>query len=130
MIALARYMIRTRGRETVRVTTVKGHAEDVDVQQGRVRLVDQHVNAEADAAADLGRLHQTEVLIDARRRLLQARCHWYPIMSDLHRFMIAVARVSVNHDGKGGAAPGLRFESLLFGLMLILRLFLVHLVFE
>ena len=41
LIALARYMIRTRGRETVRVTKVKGHAEDVDVQQGRVRLVDQ-----------------------------------------------------------------------------------------
>ena len=30
---------------------------------------------------------------------------WYPIMLDLHRFMIAVARVSVNHDGKGGTAP-------------------------
>ena len=54
LTALARYMIRTRGRETVRVTEVKGHAEDVDVQQGRVRLVDQQVNAEADAAADLG----------------------------------------------------------------------------
>ena len=53
--ALAWYMIRTRGRETVRVTEVKGHAEDVDVQHGRVRLVDQHGNAEADTAADLGR---------------------------------------------------------------------------
>ena len=41
LIALARYMIRSRGRETVRVTNGKGHAEDVDVQQGRVRLVDQ-----------------------------------------------------------------------------------------
>ena len=28
-------------------------------------------------------------------------------MLDLHRFMIAVARVSVDHDGKGGAAPDL-----------------------
>ena len=30
-------------------------------------------------------------------------------MLDLHRFMIAVARVSVNHDGIGGIAddPGL-----------------------
>ena len=105
MIALARYMIRARGRETVRVTKVKGHAEDVDVQQGRVRLVDKQGNAEADAAADLGRRHQSEILINARRRLLQARSHWYPIMSDLHRFMIAVARVSVNHDGRGGTAP-------------------------
>ena len=52
LIALVQYMIRTRGRETVRVTKVKGHAEDVDVQQGRVRLVDQQGNSEADAAAD------------------------------------------------------------------------------
>ena len=83
MIALARYMVRTQGRETVRVTKVKGRAEDVGVQQGRVRLADQQGNAEADAAADLGRRHQSEALIDARRRLLKARSHWYPIMTDL-----------------------------------------------
>ena len=101
LIALAQYMIRTRDRETVRVTKVKGHAEDVDVQQGRVRLEDQVGNTEADAAADLGRRHQSEVLIDSRRRLIQARSYcWYPIMLDLNRFMIAVARVTVNHDGK------------------------------
>ena len=40
LIALARHMIRTRGREAVRVTWVSGHAEDVDVQQGRVLLLD------------------------------------------------------------------------------------------
>ena len=46
LVALARYMIRTRGRETVRVTKVKGHAEDVDVlgfgcwiSKGMVRLI-------------------------------------------------------------------------------------------
>ena len=105
LVALVHYMIRTRGRETVQVTKVKGHAKDDDVQHGRVRLVDQQGNVEADIAADLGRRHQTEVLIDARRRLLQARSYWYPIMTDLHRFMIAIARVSVNHDGKGGTAP-------------------------
>ena len=38
LVALVQCMIRTRGRETVRVTKVKGHAEDLDVQQGRVRL--------------------------------------------------------------------------------------------
>ena len=53
LVALVQYMIRTRGRETVRVTEVKGHAEDVDVQQGRVRLEDQLRNAEADAAAEV-----------------------------------------------------------------------------
>ena len=82
-----------------------GHAEDVDVQQGRVRLLDKQGNAEADVAADLGRRHQSEIRIDARRRLLQARSHWFPFMLELHRCMIAVARVSVNHDGKGGTAP-------------------------
>ena len=95
LIALARYMILTRGRETVRVTKVKRHAEDIDVQAGWVRVLDPQGNAEADTA---------EILIDARRRLLEARSHWYPIMADLHRFMIAIARVSVNHDGMGGTA--------------------------
>ena len=37
--------------------------------------------------------------------MLQARGYWYPVIADLHRFMIAIARVSVNHDGKGGTAP-------------------------
>ena len=105
LVALVHYMIRTWGRETVRVTKVKGHAEDVDVQQGRVHLVDQQRNAEAGTAADLGRRHQSEFLTDARRWLLKARSHWYPIMLDLHRFMIAIAGVSVNHDGRGGTAP-------------------------
>ena len=105
LVVLVQYMIRIGGRETVRFTKVKGHAEDVDAQQGRVRLEDQVGNAEADTAADLGRRHQSEVLIDAKRRLLTARSHWYPIIFDLHRFIIAVARVSANHDGKGGTAP-------------------------
>ena len=37
--------------------------------------------------------------------MLTTRSHWYPIMLDLHRFMIAVARVSVTNDGGGGTAP-------------------------
>ena len=55
--------------------------------------------------SDLGRRHQPELLINARRKLLQVRSYWYPIMTDLHRFMIAIAWVSVNHDGKGGTVP-------------------------
>ena len=85
LIALVQYKIRTRGRDTVRVTKVKGHAKDDDVQHGRVRLIDQQGNVEADLAADLGRRHQSEILINARRVLLQARSYWYPIMPDLHR---------------------------------------------
>ena len=70
LVALVQYMIRTCGRETVRVTKVKGHAKDDDVQHGRVRLMDQQGNVEADFAADLGRRHQTEMLINARRSIL------------------------------------------------------------
>ena len=50
---------------------------------------------EADAAADLGRLHQSEALMDAQRVLLNARETtglWLRSM------------VSVNHDGRGGSA--------------------------
>ena len=92
LVALVQYMLRSRGRETVRVTKVKGHAEDADIQSGPVRLEDQLGNAEADAAADFGRRHQSEVLIEAWRSLLKARGYWYPMTPDLHRFMIAVAQ--------------------------------------
>ena len=71
LVALVQYMIRTRGRDTVRVTKVKGHAKDDDVQHGRVRLVDQQGNVEADLAADLGRRHQSEILINARRKFFR-----------------------------------------------------------
>ena len=40
------------------------------------------------------------LLIDERRRLLKVRNHWYPVMQQLHRFMIAVSRVAANHDGR------------------------------
>ena len=124
LISLDRYMIRTRDRDTVRVARVKEHAEDVDVQQGRVRLLDKHGNDEADNAVDLGRRHQSGILIDARRRLLGTRSHWYRIMIDWHRFMVVIAQVWVNHDDTGGNVPypllgdqgaGLRFVSLQFG---------------
>ena len=56
------------GRDTVRVTKVKGHATDADVAQGRVRIEDKLGDAETATDADIGRRHQ------------------------LHRFKIAVSR--------------------------------------
>ena len=92
-------MIRTRGRETVQVTKVKGHAEDSDVQQGRVRLEDQLGNAEADAVAYL------VVVISLKFSLMVGVGHSMCVVKlQLHRFMIAVARVTVNHVGRGDAA--------------------------
>ena len=54
LVALAHHMIGTRGQHTVRVAKVTGHATDVDVGLGRVRIEDKLGNAEADIAADVG----------------------------------------------------------------------------
>ena len=105
LIACVRHMILARGPETVRTTKVQGHATEAGVEQGGVRPEDKFANADADTAADVGRRHQTEEVMDVRRALVNARSFWYPIMLQLHRFMIAVSRVSVNHDGRGGTAP-------------------------
>ena len=43
-----------------------------------MRIADKVGNAEADAAADLGRRHQSEMHMDARRILLKVRNRWYP----------------------------------------------------
>ena len=37
LIAIARHMILARGPETVRITEVKGHANEADVEQGSAR---------------------------------------------------------------------------------------------
>ena len=105
LVALAQYMIGTRGRQTVGVTKVTGHATPLMLMLSRAVFGWRISNAEADAAADLGRRHRPELLMDARRSLLEARAHWYLIMHQLHRFMIAVSWVAVNHGGEGVSAP-------------------------
>ena len=71
-----------------------------------MRLVDQQGNAEADTAADLGRRHRLRFLLMLGVVCFRLVVTGILFMTDLHRFMIAVAWVSVNHDGKGGTAPG------------------------
>ena len=98
-------MIRVRRQHTVRVTKVKGHATKADVQQGKVREEDRLGNDQADAAADLGGRHQTEVVVDVRRPLHNARNCQYFIVLQLHKFIVAVSRVAVNRYGRGGSVP-------------------------
>ena len=86
LVAIVQHMLTAGGPDTVRVTKVKGHATEVDVEQGRVRADDKVGNDEADVAARLGRRRQAEGLIDARRDLFTARDLWYPIVGQLHRF--------------------------------------------
>ena len=65
-------------------------------------LEDQVGNNGADAAADLGRSRQHDDVI-TDRDLFQVRRVWYPIMLDLHRFMVAVNQMVLVWD-KGGVA--------------------------
>ena len=104
LLATIRSMLCLRGFDTVKVSKVKGHATRAMVDSGDVRLEDLVGNNGADAA-DLGRLRQQDAVITARRDLLRVRRFWYPIIFDLHKFMVAISRIEVNHDGFGGTAP-------------------------
>ena len=53
----------------------------------------------------MGGLRQQDDVITARRDLLRVRRIWYPIIFDLHKIMVAISRIEVNHDGFGGTAP-------------------------
>ena len=105
LLATIHSMLCLRSSDTVKVSKVKGHATPAMVTSGDVRVEDLVGNNGADAAADLGRLRQNDEVITARRNLLRVRRSWYPIMLDLHRFMVAISRIEVNHDGSGGTAP-------------------------
>ena len=94
-----------RGLDTVRITEVKGHADEGMVLDGRVREVDRLGNDAADEASDFGRRRVGNAVIDARRNLSGVCGRWYPVILDLHRFFIAISRAVVNHDGRGGTAP-------------------------
>ena len=98
-------MLNRRGLDTVRVSKVKGHADDAMVLHGQVRQDDRLGNDAADEAADFGRRRVSPAVIDARRNLSGVCGHWYPFILDLHRFFIAIARAVVNHDDLGGTAP-------------------------
>ena len=105
LLATIHSMLCLRGFDTVKVSKVKGHATRTMVNNGDVRFEDLVGNNGADAAADFGRFRQQDDVISARRDLLRVRRFWYPIIFDLHRFMVAISRIEVSHDGFGGTAP-------------------------
>ena len=97
-------MVRFRGPESVRISKVKGHADDEMVRPGRVRAMDKVVNDLADRAADFGRRRVPQQVIDLRWRCAAACASWYPLVLELHWFFIAIARAAVNKDGHSGTA--------------------------
>ena len=98
-------MLRRRGADTVSISKVKGHADEVMVRSGQVRDADRLGNNAADDAADFGRRRVGNLVIDARRNLSGVCNRWYPVILDLHRFFFAVSRAVVNYDGGPGTAP-------------------------
>ena len=86
------------------VSEVKGHAIERMVPAGDVRAADMLENDRADKAAEMGRLHLSEPAIDARRAFFGARRHRYSTMLDLQKYIVAISRNVVNHDGLGSTA--------------------------
>ena len=105
LLLLNERMLYLRGLDTVRITKVKGHADEGMVLDGWVREVDRLGNDAADEAADFGRRRVGNVVIDARRNLSGVCGRWYPVLLDLHRFFSAISRAVVNHDDRDGTAP-------------------------
>ena len=87
LLLLTDRLLHLGGLDTVRITEVKGHADQGMVLDGRVRELDRLGNNAADEAADFGR----RSVGDARRNLSGVCCRWYPIIFDLHRFFIAIS---------------------------------------
>ena len=60
-------MLQLRVLNTVRITEVKGHADEGMVRDGEVRDLDRMGNNAADEAADFGRQRVDFAVIDDRR---------------------------------------------------------------
>ena len=105
LIALVQKLVTIRGPKTTAISKVKGHADEGLVRGGRVQELDKIGNDMADQAADLGRRRVGAALVNDRKGFSDACKRWYPIILDLHRFLIAISRAVVNDDGRGGLAP-------------------------
>ena len=81
LLLLIGRMLHLRGRDTVRISKVKGHADEGMVLDGRVREADRLGNDAADDAADFGRRRDGNAVIDARRNLSGVCGRWYPCSS-------------------------------------------------
>ena len=91
----------------------EGLTDQFMVADGSIWQNDLVGNDGADTAADLGRVRQNDGVVSASRVRLQSWCQWYRIKTDIHRSMVAVSRIVVNHNGYDGTA----FWMLWFGIM-------------
>ena len=88
----------------MRISKVKGHADEALVRAGVVRGLDKLGNDGADEAADFSRRRVPWWVIDARRKFSGVCSRWRPVVLALHRFFIAISWAVVNHDGGVGTS--------------------------
>ena len=94
-------MLDTKEPGMTKVAKVKAHADEEMVASSQVRAMDKPGSDEAYDAADCGRRRVSVVVIDSKRLFAELCGLWYPVVRDLHRFFIAIARVAVNEDESG-----------------------------
>ena len=104
LLILIERMLRIRGLDSVRISKVNGHADEVLVRAGTVRGLDKLGTDGADEAADFGRRRVPWWVIDARRNISGVCSRLRPVVLVLHRFFIAVSRAVVNHDDGTGTS--------------------------
>ena len=104
LLTIIERMVYQRGIQSVKISKVKGHADDDMVAVGSVRVEDKIGDDLADRAADFGRRRVSDWVMDVRRRFVSACSSWYPVVLELHRFFVAITRAAVNEDGCAGVA--------------------------
>ena len=72
LLTVIEKMILQRSIESIRISEVKGHADDDMVAVGRVGVEDKVGNDFADRAADCGRRRVSDLVKDVRRRFVSA----------------------------------------------------------
>ena len=101
-------MLQLRGLDTVRITKVKGHADEGMVRDDEVCEQDRVGNNAADEAADFGRRRVDFPVVDARRNFGVVCGRWCSVILTLHRFLIGSSGGVVNHvDGDDTATDPL-----------------------
>ena len=104
LLLLVESMLHLGGLDTVRITKVKGHADQSMVLDGRVRELDRLGNNAAYEAADFGCWRVGNAVIDARNLSgVCGRCTLSFLTFIV--FFIAISRAVVNHHGRDGTAP-------------------------
>ena len=105
LLCLIHRMLLLRGFDTVKISKVKGHANDGMVLDGRVRDLDRLGSNAADEAADFGRRRVPVHVIDARRNLVGFVVFGILLFVNFIVFLLLLLGLVVNHDDGSGTAP-------------------------